>query len=107
MTSTMRAVQVSEINAPLRVVDLPQPSPGPGQVRIAVEACGVCRTDADMVQGLFGDEPFPLTPGHEIAGRIDMVGEDVAGWEIGERVAVGWLRGHHGRRRARPTRDTI
>src|SRR5216683_2903591 len=97
MTSTMRAVQVSEINAPLRVVDLPQPSPGPGHVRIAVEACGVCRTDADMVQGLFGDEPFPLTPGHEIAGRIDMVGEDVEGWKIGDRVAVGWFGGNDGR----------
>src|SRR5258708_25196423 len=107
MTSTMRAVQVSEINAPLRVVDLPQPSPGPGQVRIAVEACGVCRTDADMVQGLFGDGPFPLTPGHEIAGRIDMVGEDVEGWEIGERVAGGRFGGHHRQVRGRLEGDAI
>ncbi len=96
MTSTMRAVQVSEVNAPLRVVDLPQPSPGPGHVRIAVQACGVCRTDADMVQGLFGDQPFPLTPGHEIAGRIDVLGEGVEGWAIGERVAVGWFGGNDG-----------
>jgi alcohol dehydrogenase len=107
MTSTMRAVQVSEINAPLRVVDLPRPSPGPGQVRIAVEACGVCRTDADMVQGLFGGEPFPLTPGHEIAGRIDMAGEDVEGWEIGERVAVGWFGGNDGRCQACREGDAI
>ncbi len=96
MPSTMQAVQVSEANAPLRVVDLPQPSPGPGHVRIAVEACGVCRTDGDMVQGVFGNQPFPLTPGHEIAGRIDMLGEGVEGWELGERVAVGWFGGNDG-----------
>jgi alcohol dehydrogenase len=96
MKSTMRAVQVDQANAPLRMVDMPRPSPGPGHVRIAVEACGVCRTDADMVQGVFGDQVFPLTPGHEIAGRIDMIGEGVEGWEIGERVAVGWFGGNDG-----------
>jgi alcohol dehydrogenase len=96
MNATMRAVQVSEVNAPLRVVDMPQPRPGPGHVRIAVEACGICRTDADMVQGVFGDQAFPLTPGHEIAGRIDMLGEGVEGWELGERVAVGWFGGNDG-----------
>jgi len=96
MDRTMRAVQVSQVNAPLRVVDLPQPTPGPGHVRIAVEACGVCATDANMVQGLFGDQPFPLTPGHEIAGRIDMLGEGVEGWQLGERVAVGWFGGNDG-----------
>ena len=56
----------------------------------------MCRTDADMVQGLFGDGPFPLTPGHEIAGRIDMIGEDVEAWKIGDRVAVGWFGGNDG-----------
>src|SRR5215469_18604283 len=94
MKNAMRGIQVSQVNAPLRVVDLPRPSPGPGEVRIAVEACGVCRTDADMVQGVFGDRPFPLVPGHEIAGRIDTLGEGVEGWEIGERVAVGWFGGN-------------
>jgi alcohol dehydrogenase len=96
MNSTMRAVQVDKASAPLRVVDMPQPSPGPGDVRIAVEACGICRTDADMVQGIFGNQVFPLTPGHEIAGRIDMLGEGVEGWELGERVAVGWFGGNDG-----------
>jgi len=96
MPTTMRAVQVSKVNAPLRVVDLPQPTPGPGHVRIAVEACGICRSDADMVQGVFGDQIFPLTPGHEIAGRIDMIGDGVEGWELGERVAVGWFGGNDG-----------
>jgi alcohol dehydrogenase len=96
MNSTMQAVQVDQVNAPLRVIDIPQPGPGRGQVRITVEACGVCRTDADMVQGVFGDQVFPLTPGHEIAGRIDMLGEGVEGWDLGERVAVGWFGGNDG-----------
>ncbi len=107
MTSTIRAVQVSKINAPLRVVDLPQPSPGRGQVRIAVEACGICHSDAEMVHGLFGDGPFPLTPGHEIAGRIDMLGDDVDGWELGDRVAVGWFGGNDGRCQACREGDVI
>lgn len=68
MRSTMHAVQVDEVNAPLRVVDMPRPGPGRGQVHIAVEACGICRSDADMVQGVFGNQVSPLTPGHEIAG---------------------------------------
>jgi len=96
MTSTIRGVQVSHADAPLRVVDLPQPRPGSGHVRIAVEACGVCHSDADMVHGVFGEGPFPLTPGHEIAGRIDALGDDVKGWEIGDRVAVGWFGGNDG-----------
>ena len=96
MTGTIRGVQVSQVNAPLRVVDVPQRSPGRGEVRIAVEACGICGTDAGMVQGMFGDRPFPLTPGHEIAGRIDMLGNGVEGWELGDRVAVGWFGGNDG-----------
>jgi alcohol dehydrogenase len=96
MTSTIRAVQVSEVKGPLQLVDLPQPSPGRGHVRIAVEACGVCGSDASMVQGVFGDGPFPLTPGHEIAGRIDMLGDDIEGWDVGDRVAVGWFGGNDG-----------
>ncbi|HEV2243986.1 MAG TPA: alcohol dehydrogenase catalytic domain-containing protein [Streptosporangiaceae bacterium] len=96
MTSMIRSVLVSQANAPLRVVDLPQPSPGRGEVRIAVEACGICGSDVAMVRGEFGDGPFPLTPGHEIAGRIDMLGNGVEGWQLGERVAVGWFGGNDG-----------
>lgn len=96
MNSTIRGVQVDQIDAPLRVVDLPQPGAGPGQVRIAVEACGICHSDADMVHGAFGEGPFPLTPGHEIAGRIDELGDDVTGWQLGDRVAVGWFGGNDG-----------
>jgi D-arabinose 1-dehydrogenase-like Zn-dependent alcohol dehydrogenase len=94
--TTIRGVQVSKTDAPLTVVDLPQPRPGSGHVRIAVEACGICHSDADMVHGNFGAGPFPLTPGHEIAGRIDELGEDVEGWEVGDRVAVGWFGGNDG-----------
>ena len=96
MTNTIRGVQVSQADAPLRVVDLPQPRPSSGHVRIAVEACGICHSDADMVHGAFGGGSFPLTPGHEIAGRIDELGDDVKGWEPGERVAVGWFGGNDG-----------
>lgn len=96
MTNTIRGVQVSQADAPLRVVDLPQPRPGSGHVRVAVEACGICHSDADMVHGMFGDGPFPLTPGHEIAGHIDDLGDDVQGWQLGERVAIGWFGGNDG-----------
>jgi alcohol dehydrogenase len=96
MISTIRGVQVDQINGPLRVVDLPQSSPRRGQVRIAVKACGICGSDGSMVQGLFGEGPFPLTPGHEIAGRIDDLGDDVEGWQVGDRVAVGWFGGNDG-----------
>lgn len=100
MTATIRAVEVSQVNGPLQIVDLPLPVPGGGQVRIAVESCGICRSDADMAAGVFGDGVFPLTPGHEIAGRIDMLGEDVGGWQPGDRVAVGWFGGNDGTCRA-------
>jgi alcohol dehydrogenase len=96
MISTIRGVQVDKINGLLRVVDLPQPTPRRGQVRIAVEACGICGSDGSMVQGQFGEGPFPLTPGHEIAGRIDDLGDGVEGWQLGDRVAVGWFGGNDG-----------
>jgi alcohol dehydrogenase len=107
MTGTIRGVQVSQANAPLRVVDLPQPSPGRGQVRIAVEACGICGSGASMVRGMFGDKPFPLTPGHEIVGRIGMLGDDVDGWNAGDRAAVGWFGGNDGNCQACREGDAI
>ncbi|WP_234945142.1 alcohol dehydrogenase [Anaeromyxobacter sp. Fw109-5] len=91
-----RSVQVSEPGGTFRFVERDLPRPGRGQARIAVEACGVCRTDSAFINGAFPNVPFPLVPGHEIAGRIDALGEDVEHWRVGERVAVGWFGGHCG-----------
>ncbi|MFD0504249.1 alcohol dehydrogenase catalytic domain-containing protein [Streptomyces chiangmaiensis] len=79
------------------------PEPGPGHVRIVVEASGVCHTDAIFVQTPFPGIRFPLVTGHEVAGRIDAVGEGVVGWAVGTRVEVGWFGGQCGR--CRPCRQ--
>jgi D-arabinose 1-dehydrogenase-like Zn-dependent alcohol dehydrogenase len=71
--------------------------PGPGQVRIRVEAAGICHSDSVTVDGYWPGFTFPRVPGHEIAGRIDAVGENVKDWHIGRRVAVGWFGGECGR----------
>lgn len=71
MTTKIRAVEVAQVGAPLKLVDLERVDPDRGQVGIAIEACGVCHSDYDIAQGWFGGDVFPLTPGHEIAGRID------------------------------------
>lgn len=93
--STMRAVQVSRPGGPLELVERPIPEPGPGQVRIKVEACGICHSDALTKDGLFAGIEFPRVPGHEVIGVIDAVGKDVAArWEAGQRVGVGWHAWH-------------
>ncbi|MGH9021932.1 MAG: alcohol dehydrogenase catalytic domain-containing protein, partial [Acidimicrobiia bacterium] len=89
-------MQVAEPGAGFALVPVPERAPGPGQVRVAVEACGVCRTDAMIVAGWIPGTTFPVTTGHEIAGRIEAVGSGVTGWEIGQRVAVGWYGGSDG-----------
>jgi D-arabinose 1-dehydrogenase-like Zn-dependent alcohol dehydrogenase len=94
MASTMKAVQVSKANAPFEVVERPIPEPGPRQVRIKVEACGVCHSDAMTRSGAFPGLTLPRVPGHEIAGRIDAVGPNVTAWKLGDRVGVGWHGGH-------------
>jgi alcohol dehydrogenase/propanol-preferring alcohol dehydrogenase len=94
--ATMRAVQVTTQGGPLELVERPLPEPGRGEVRVRVEACGVCHSDSIAQQGLFPNVPYPIVPGHEIAGRIDALGEGVAGWEVGTRVGVGWFGGHCG-----------
>lgn len=94
--STMRAVQIAAKGGPLELVERPTPEPGRGEVRVRVEACGVCHSDSVAQQGLFPGIPYPITPGHEIAGVIDAVGEGVVGWSVGTRVGVGWFGGHCG-----------
>jgi propanol-preferring alcohol dehydrogenase len=90
----MRAVQVSKPNGPFEVVDREVRDPGPGEVRIKIEACGVCHSDAVTRLGVYPGFTFPRVPGHEIAGRVDAVGSRVKAWKVGERVGVGWHGGH-------------
>ncbi len=90
----MKAVQVSKPNGDFEIVDRPTPEPGRGQVRIKVEACGICHSDELVKHGLWPGLQYPRVPGHEIAGRIDKVGGDVTSWKAGQRVGVGWHGGH-------------
>jgi D-arabinose 1-dehydrogenase-like Zn-dependent alcohol dehydrogenase len=92
----MKAVQVSAPGAPLEVVEREVPEPGPGEVRIKVEACGICHSDAFVVDGTFPGIGYPAVPGHEVAGRIDAMGADVQAWSVGQRVGVGWFGGRCG-----------
>ena len=94
MNATYKAIEVprpgefSEVSKP--VLD-----PGPNQVRIRVEACGVCHSDSGTVEGSFPID-WPRVPGHEVVGRIDALGSGVQGWAIGQRVGVGFLGGSCG-----------
>jgi len=92
---TYKAVQVSEPGK-LNLVELPIREPGPGQVRIRVEACGVCHSDAATVEGQFPGLTLPRVPGHEVVGRIEAVGPNVSNWKIGQRVGVGFFGGQDG-----------
>ena len=91
MGKTMRAMVLEQPGARLRMVHWPVPEPGPGQVLIAVQACGVCRTDLHLVDGELPNPVLPMVPGHEIVGRIKAVGPGVQGWHSGQRVGVPWL----------------
>src|ERR1700693_2479669 len=90
----MKAVQVSQAGAAFEIVEREIPQPGPGQVRIKVEACGICHSDALVKEGHWPGIQYPRVPGHEIAGRIDAIGADVTLWKPGQRVGVGWHGGH-------------
>lgn len=88
----MRAMQLDAPGQRLHMVERPMPAPGPGEIRVAVSACGVCRTDLHVVDGdIHG--PLPIIPGHEIVGRVDALGPGVIGLAPGQRVGVPWL-GH-------------
>lgn len=91
---TMKAVQVSKANGPFEVVERNIPEPGPGQIRIKVEACGICHSDMFVKSGGYPGLAFPRVPGHEIAGRVDAVGPNVNVWKKGDRAGVGWHGGH-------------
>ena len=90
----MKAVQISKPGGNFEVVERPTPEPLPGQVRIKVEACGICHSDQLVKEGHWPGLQYPRIPGHEIAGRIDAVGANVTQWKAGQRVGVGWHGGH-------------
>ena len=89
----MHAMRLNAIGAPLEWTELPDRLPGPGEIRVAIAACGVCRTDLHVVDGELPHPQVPIVPGHQIVGRIDALGDGVDGLRIGERVGIPWL-GH-------------
>ena len=89
----MRAMILEKPRQPLVAVDLPVPTPGPGQLLIRVRACGVCRTDLHVVDGELTEPKLPLVPGHQIVGRVEATGEGAARFSKGDRVGVPWLGG--------------
>lgn len=91
---SMKAVQISKPGGDFEIVERPIPEPGREQVRIKVEACGVCHSDVLVKEGFWPGLQYPRVPGHEIAGKIDAIGPDVTLWKPGQRVGVGWHGGH-------------
>jgi D-arabinose 1-dehydrogenase-like Zn-dependent alcohol dehydrogenase len=92
--NSMKAAQVTRPGGDFEIVERPLPEPAAGQVRIKVEACGVCHSDQFVKEGLWPGITYPRVPGHEVMGRVDKVGGGVANWKAGQRVGVGWHGGH-------------
>lgn len=90
--ATMKIARVPAANAKFEITDVDIPEPGPRQVRIKVQACGVCHSDVLTVVGIMGNS-YPRSPGHEVAGVVDAVGDGVTSWSVGDRVGVGWFGG--------------
>ncbi|MER8002261.1 alcohol dehydrogenase [Streptomyces sp. NPDC095613] len=92
-----RVAQVATAGGSFEIVQREVPRPGPGHVRVAVDACGICHSDALFVAAALPGVRFPLVPGHEIAGRVEAIGEGTPDiWHVGDRVAVGWFGGSCG-----------
>jgi D-arabinose 1-dehydrogenase-like Zn-dependent alcohol dehydrogenase len=94
MSMKMKAAQISKPGGDWELVEREIPEPGTGQVRVKVEACGICHSDFVVKEGLWPGLQFPRVPGHEVAGRIDAVGGNVTAWKKSQRVGVGWHGGH-------------
>jgi len=96
----MRAMQLARPAAaethPLHAVDLPDPSPGPGEIVLGVTACAVCRTDLQLCEGDLEAHKLPIVPGHQVVGRVEAIGQGVTGWREGDRAGVAWLGGADG-----------
>jgi D-arabinose 1-dehydrogenase-like Zn-dependent alcohol dehydrogenase len=90
----MKAAQISKAGGDFELVERDIPQPGDSEVRVRVEACGICHSDALVKEGLWPGLRYPRVPGHEIAGKIDAIGNGVSSWKKGQRVGVGWHGGH-------------
>ncbi|HEU4509647.1 MAG TPA: alcohol dehydrogenase [Pyrinomonadaceae bacterium] len=93
MGDKMKAAQISRAGGDWELVEREIPEPGPGQVRVKVDACGICHSDVLVKEGLWPGIQYPRVPGHEVAGTIDSAGDN-APWTLGQRVGVGWHGGH-------------
>jgi D-arabinose 1-dehydrogenase-like Zn-dependent alcohol dehydrogenase len=94
MDTKMKAAQISRAGGDWELVERTLPEPGPAQVRVKVEVCGICHSDVLVKDGLWPGLRYPRGPGHEIAGSIDRLGAGVTDWREGQRVGVGWHGGH-------------
>ena len=94
MSSKIKVAQISKPGGDWEIVERNIPEPGAGQVRVKIEACGICHSDVLVKDGLWPGLQLPRVPGHEVAGRIDAVGENVKSWANGQRVGIGWHGGH-------------
>jgi propanol-preferring alcohol dehydrogenase len=96
----MRAMELARpgpvAERPLRLVERPDPAPGPGEILLRVTACAVCRTDLQICEGDLAARRLPVVPGHQIVGRVERVGPGVSGWSPGDRAGVAWLSGTDG-----------
>ena len=89
MSTKMKAAQISKPGGNWELIERDIPEPSAGQVRVKVEACGICHSDALVKEGLWPGLQYPRVPGHEIAGRVDPVDANVTSWAVGQRVGVG------------------
>src|SRR5262245_669706 len=94
MGNKMKAAQISKPGGDWELVEREIPEPNHGQVRVKVEACGICHSDVLVKEGIWPGLQYPRVPGHEVAGRIDALGANVKSWSVGQRVGVGWHGGH-------------
>src|SRR6266496_436317 len=94
MDMKMKAAQISKPGGDWELVERNIAEPGPGQVRVKVEACGICHSDMFVKEGFWPGLQYPRVPGHEIGGRVDAVGDNVKEWKTNQRVGVGWHGGH-------------
>ena len=94
MSTKMKAAQISKAGGEWELVERNVPEPGAGQVRVKIDACGICHSDSLVKEGLWPGLQYPRVPGHEVAGFIDVVGDSVTSWTKGQPVGVGWHGGH-------------